>query len=438
MSRISQDFINSVGYLYEEINIQHNDFLNEESEYYDEEASELVEDIISTISTSMVYEGYSAEGVIGFLADSSEESIIEKYLSFDENILTESNVSEDYIVEQLEIFDFAISENLLKLATKAASFLGRVASKPARMKAAERLVKSNNPARTAAAYQKLANRNTAKAGFKVNSTDGSPASVRFKNTSDAARAAAMMKPVAKVKEIAKGAKAALPAIAKGALIGGTGVLAGYAGAKLGSGSDKVGPKLVGPKLVGPKLVGPKIVGPKIVGPKPSSPSGGGGSNSSSGGSTPSSASPKPSPAKPKVSDKAPEGETKMQQWARTNPKLADRVKPGQSGYDEISATRTKPGPGEKKDQTPTQGPSDAKIDTAAADAALKAEQEKLKKKAEQSATTTKESYDAYDVILEYLIDTKQVDTLEEAHYIMLEMDSETVGSIIETFVQRNL
>jgi hypothetical protein len=452
MSRISQDFINSVGYLYEEINIQHNDFLNEESEYYDEEASELVEDIISTISTSMVYEGYSAEGVIGFLADSSEESIIEKYLSFDENILTESNVSEDYIVEQLEIFDFAISENLLKLATKAASFLGRVASKPARMKAAERLVKSNNPARTAAAYQKLANRNTAKAGFKVNSTDGSPASVRFKNTSDAARAAAMMKPVAKVKEIAKGAKAALPAIAKGALIGGTGVLAGYAGAKLGSGSDKVGPKLVGPKLVGPKLVGPKIVGPKIVGPKPSSPSGGGGSNSSSGGSTPSSASPKPSPAKPKVSDKAPEGETKMQQWARTNPKLADRVKPGQSGYDEISATRTKPGPGEKKDQTPTTGPTpaipdlksvnadlkkantpDALNKPAPANSALAKEQEKLKRKAEQSATTTKESYDAYDLVLEYLLSEGHVDTVEEANYVMLEMDVETIGTIVEEY-----
>jgi ribulose-5-phosphate 4-epimerase/fuculose-1-phosphate aldolase len=42
------------GYLYEEINIQQNDFLNEESQYYDEEATELVEDIIATISTSMV------------------------------------------------------------------------------------------------------------------------------------------------------------------------------------------------------------------------------------------------------------------------------------------------------------------------------------------------------------------------------------------------
>ena len=452
MSRISQDFINSVGYLYEEINIQQNDFLNEESQYYDEEASELVEDIIATISTSMVYEGYSAEGVIGFLADSSEESIIEKYLSFDENILTESNVSEDYIVEQLEIFDFAISENLLKLATRAASFLGRVASKPARMKAAERLVKSNNPARTAAAYQKLANRNTAKAGFGVNSTGGAPASVRFKNTSDAARAAAMMKPIAKVKEIAKGAKAALPAIAKGALIGGTGVLAGYMGAKLGSGDGKVGPK-----IVGPKIVGPKIVGPKIVGPKSSSPSGGGGSNSSGGGggggsSTPPPSSSKPSPAKPKVADKAPEGETAMQKWARANPKLADKVKIGQSGYDEISAKRTKPGPNEKQDQTPTSGPTpaipdlksvnadlkkanipDALNKPAPAGSALAKEQERRKRESQAQTVNSSYEYDAYDLVLEYLLSQGHVETVEEANYVMLVMDAETIGTIVEEY-----
>ena len=105
MSRISQDFINNAGCLYEEINIQQNDFLNEESEHYDQEAAELVEDIISTISISMIYEGYSANAVIGFLADSSEEEIVEKYLSFDENMLTESNVSEEYIEEQLEILE---------------------------------------------------------------------------------------------------------------------------------------------------------------------------------------------------------------------------------------------------------------------------------------------------------------------------------------------
>jgi hypothetical protein len=36
-------------------------------------------------------------------------------------------------------------------------------------------------------------------------------------------------------------------------------------------------------------------------------------------------------------------------------------------------------------------------------------------------------------VLEYLIDTEQVETLEEAHYVMLEMDTETIGSIVENY-----
>jgi len=112
MSRISQDFIASVGYLYEEINIQQQDFLNEESDYYDEEATELVADILSTISSSMVCEGYSAEGIFSFLETSSDETIIEKYLNFDESFLTESVVGEDYIEEQLYLFDSTILEFL--------------------------------------------------------------------------------------------------------------------------------------------------------------------------------------------------------------------------------------------------------------------------------------------------------------------------------------
>lgn len=253
-------------------------------------------------------------------------------------------------------------------------------------------------------------------------------------------------------------------------IPGAGLVAGLAPAAIQAGTDalgltgdrsKKGPKTVGPKIVGPKTVGPKLVGPKIVGPKSSSPSGGGGGSNSSGGgagsSTPSSASPKPTPAKPKVADKAPEGETKMQQWARANPKLAAKVKIGQSGYDEISATRTKPGPYEKQDQTPTTGPeaSDAQKSQAGADlkkantpdalnkpapanSALAKEQERRKREAEKAgkeaqAQTVNASYeyDAYDLVLEYLLSQGHVETLEEANYVMLVMDAETIGSIVE-------
>ena len=247
-------------------------------------------------------------------------------------------------------------------------------------------------------------------------------------------------------------------------IPGVGLVAGLAPAAIQAGTDALGltgdRSKKGPKTVGPKLVGPKIVGPKIVGPKSSSPSGGGGRSTPSGGgggSTPPPASPKPIPAKPKVADKAPEGETAMQKWARANPKLADRVKPGQSGYDEISATRTKPGPNEKQDQTPTTGPTpaipdlksvnadlkkantpDALNKPAPANSALAKEQERRKREAEKAgkeaqAQTVNASYeyDAYDLVLEYLLSQGHVETLEEANYVMLVMDAETIGTIVE-------
>ena len=138
MSNISPDFIYSVGSLYEEINVHNKDFLNENSEYYDAEMSYLVEDIFSTISTSMIYGGYSASAVIGFLADSSSQSILEKYLTFDENILSERVIDEDYILEQFGIFDYCIDEGLGTLLGKvtkgAVGLAGRIASKPARMR----------------------------------------------------------------------------------------------------------------------------------------------------------------------------------------------------------------------------------------------------------------------------------------------------------------
>jgi hypothetical protein len=39
--------------------------------------------------------------------------------------------------------------------------------------------------------------------------------------------------------------------------------------------------------------------------------------------------------------------------------------------------------------------------------------------------------DAYDMVLEYLLSTEQVDTIEEANYVMTEMDSETIQGIVE-------
>ena len=42
----------------------------------------------------------------------------------------------------------------------------------------------------------------------------------------------------------------------------------------------------------------------------------------------------------------------------------------------------------------------------------------------------RESFDAYDVVLNYLLETQQVATVEEANYVMLEMDSKTIQEIV--------
>lgn len=423
MSRISQHFINNIGYLYEEINIQNHDFLNEESEYYDQESAELVEDIISTISSMMVCEGYSAEGIIGFLADSSDEDIIEKYLSFDEIIFTENTIPEDYIAEQLDLLEDRLG---------SAARLG---------KAALKTLFGKGPGYTATKLQ----------------------GPRAPGLIDKGKAI-VSKSVQKVKDIASKAKAALPGIAKGALALGTGVLAGYTGAKLGSGgkdSSPTGSPSVSPsKTKDDFLKGSALA--KLGGregrikdgefrtmawspeskkryaaatkgsakPTPSSTPSTTAARSSGGSSTAPAAKPSTKPAsetKPLTADE------KMKQWAKANPKLAAKVKPGESGYEAISQVREKPSSYEKQDQTPTQGPSNAKIDVKSIEADLKREQEKLNKQKEKSTSTTKESYEPYDIILDYLIGRGHADTIEEAHYIMLEMDESAVCTIIEEY-----
>ena len=40
-------------------------------------------------------------------------------------------------------------------------------------------------------------------------------------------------------------------------------------------------------------------------------------------------------------------------------------------------------------------------------------------------------WDAYDMVLEYLFSTEQVESLEEANYVMMEMDQQTIGEIVK-------
>ena len=52
---------------------------------------------------------------------------------------------------------------------------------------------------------------------------------------------------------------------------------------------------------------------------------------------------------------------------------------------------------------------------------------RLAKKAEMA----NEEYTSYDIVLEYLLSSEQVATIEEANYVMTEMDAETIQGIVE-------
>ena len=443
MSKISPDFIHSVGYLYEEINIQQQDFLNEDSEHYDAEAAELVEDILSTISSTMICEGYSTNGVIGFLADSSEEDILEKYLSYNESMITESVVTEEYIQEQLEIFDQVIAElnlgSVAKLGKGILGLAGRVASKPARMAVASKIMKSANPARTIAAVERLSASKVAKAGLDPAMVKNAPdlaSKVRMGVT--APIKGKVSQAVKAVKDLAQKAKPVLKNVAKLGAVGLTAGAGGYLGAKLAGAGSKPSES--------PKPTQTPPAAPAKPPAAPAKPSSG----------SPAPASPKPKPqadsGTQQYKDLIKAGKTKeaealgLKQWAKAHPDLASKLNPdgtqkgtGQSQMEKDAEQLRQMTNASKQRQGELMGGPEGpgKIDTKAADAALKAQQEKdsqkVKKDLEKAASSMKESYEPYDIILEYLMGKGHADTIEEAHYIMLEMDTDAVGAIMQEY-----
>ena len=56
---------------------------------------------------------------------------------------------------------------------------------------------------------------------------------------------------------------------------------------------------------------------------------------------------------------------------------------------------------------------------------------KAKRAEKKAAMVAKEELTPYDYVLEYLLSSEQVATIEEANYVMTEMDAETIQSIVE-------
>jgi hypothetical protein len=138
-------------------------------------------------------------------------------------------------------------------------------------------------------------------------------------------------------------------------------------------------------------------------------------------------------ANPKLAAAAAERERTRGTSATTNPQMAD-------------LKSRLPAPKTSSSEVSTPSPSKVKTDTAvqriqpASQSAAKSIEAEVKKRniptfnTSKMTTTLRQSYeyDAYDLVLEYLFDTGHVDTIEEANYVMMQMDSNYIQNIVET------
>ena len=69
------------------------------------------------------------------------------------------------------------------------------------------------------------------------------------------------------------------------------------------------------------------------------------------------------------------------------------------------------------------------------DPGYEAELKKAKSMVKKSMQKNSYEPDAYDLVLEYLLSTGQAATIEEANYVMIEMDGVTINSIVKEFTE---
>jgi len=277
MSNLSHYIIEDVQNLYSHI--------SETSQTEIDEINEVAGDIYATVAYSMLHEGYSASGILGFLSTAPDEEILERYYNFDENLIAESTISEEYINEQVEQLDEFVGAALrvLGAAAKGAKFA--------------KGVKGLAPlARTGAALKAAgtATSRVAKQGAKASSVVRSGLS-----------------------KIKGAASKALPGLKNAAKT----LIPGAAGFAMG--------RATAPKGEKPK----ETKAPEVSTPAPSGPA--------------APAKPKTNKDGSEVTTKGKNsaGLTPMQQWAKNFPGMASKVKPGQSGYGEIQAlNKPKPEP----------------------------------------------------------------------------------------------
>ena len=173
-----------------------------------------------------------------------------------------------------------------------------------------------------------------------------------------------------------------------------------------------------------------------AGPRPAAPAG------------PRPAAPKVAPTKPVAAAQTGDKVKDMATWAKANPKLAAAA--AERARTRGTSATTNPQMDGLKSRLPAPAapkvsPSNTLSNTVAAASKPAAFSPAPEVKATTIAAAPKPApvsprqarlnmemeYDAYDVVLEYLLSQGHAETVEEAHYVMLEMDAETIGTIVE-------
>ena len=120
--------------------------------------------------------------------------------------------------------------------------------------------------------------------------------------------------------------------------------------------------------------------------------------------------------------------------AKGTGKFAKKVAEKMAGTKD-SAPQDAPSAPSRPDKAPApSAPSRPKPSTGPSGGESQRNKPKAKPKAETPNKSTRktyqESYDAYDLVLNYIMETEQASSIEEANYIMLEMDQNTIHEIV--------
>jgi uncharacterized protein YjgD (DUF1641 family) len=427
----------------------------------------LEQEILEAISYTLISQGYTAIDVLEYFANVEEEVIIEDLIALSEGTLIfEEVVSEEYVDEQLQQLDEIIG---------AALRIGSAAMKAA--KYAPKAASLGQKALSALGGAGKAATRVAQQGTKASAV------VR----------PALGKAVQAVKGAASGAKSAIGGAVsklKGAASGALNKLPGGSQGRLAKTAKMVGKAALGGAAFEAGMRGAGALANKVAGGggKPSSAKTTWKVAKASGSSSPYNM--KNLGAAQYSAFKAGGGDAAMKSKGQTAGQVVAQGRKNLGKYDggprsgsaptpapkpapapapkpapapapkpasSPSATKSTPAPTKAPTPTEPKAPSIKKdvedikqmqqrskqrqgaemggpegpgtIDKSSVESDIKAAQEREKKKA--SSATKTESYDVYDVILEYLFDNGHVETVEEAHYVMMEMDTETIAAIIE-------